>query len=96
MLKPRIVPENAGEDLKDNGEPQGDVNGQADRVGTPVLITGDRCTVIQDEKRSLLQDLEHGVGEEHRKLAQQATAHHHDDNDDLEGVGCNPQVMPQE
>ena len=96
LFKPRVTPENAGEDLKDNGEPQRDLKGQEHPTITPVLLRGHGCLVVQDEKRPFLDDLEQRIGEEHGKLAPQATPDHDDGDDDLKGVGCDPQVVPQE
>ncbi len=52
--------------------------------------------MIQNEKRSLLDDLEQRIGEKHGKLAKPAPPDHDDGNNDLKGVGCDPQVVPQE
>ena len=52
--------------------------------------------MIQDEERPLFQYLEHGVRQEYRELAGQTPSHHGDHHEDLEGVGRDPQVMPQE
>jgi hypothetical protein len=94
--EPRVVLENAGENLDDDSKAQGNVPGQPDPVDTPILIGGDRRAVIHEEECSLFYDLEHRIGEEHRKLAKQTSPDHDDGNDYLQRVGRDPQVVPQE
>ena len=62
----------------------------------PVLIRRDRRTVIQDEKGSSLYDFEYDVNKKHGKIPKQLAPNHHYRNNELEGTGCDPKVMPQE
>jgi hypothetical protein len=60
------------------------------------LISGDCGDVVQDEKRSPLYDLEYRISKKHRILAKLTPPHHDDGNQELKGVGSDPEVVPQE
>src|SRR5258708_37547466 len=54
--KPRVVLENAGEDLVDYCKAQRNIYPQAHPVGKPEVITGNRLAVIHDEEGALLHN----------------------------------------
>ena len=58
LLDPRVLLKQAGENFANDGETQGDIDGQARPIDIPVLNSGNRNAVIQNEKGSFLHRLE--------------------------------------
>src|ERR1700693_5383101 len=83
LFQTRVSAEDVDEYLPNNPEAQPDADQRSHPVCAPVLIAGNRLHMIQSEKRSLLDNLEHGIGEEDRKLTGQPAPNHHDSNDQL-------------